>query len=56
MQSITVILLCAPEALTLAQQQLIAKAEKIFLQTFKHPSAETVQHHIDEVQSMDDLL
>ena len=56
MQSITVILLCAPEALTLAQQQLIAKAEKIFLQTFKHPSAETVQHHIDEVQSMDDLF
>lgn len=56
MQSITVILLCAPEALTLAQQQAIAKARSLFLQTDRHPSADAVRLYNSAFKTMDDLF
>lgn len=56
MQSITVILLCAPGALTLAQQQVIAKASSLCLQTERHPSADAVRLYNGAFHTMDDLF
>ena len=56
MQSITVIFLCAPGALTLAQQTVLAQSDTIFIQTLRHPCADTVRRYAGAVQSMDDLF
>ena len=56
MQGISVILLPAPGALTLEQQQTIADAKALYLQTQRHPSANTVRQHNAAFQTMDDLF
>ncbi|MEA4870563.1 MAG: nucleoside triphosphate pyrophosphohydrolase [Christensenella sp.] len=56
MQAITVIFLCAPNALTLEQQLAITRADALFLQTSHHPSAAVVESLYPNYRSMDDLF
>jgi len=56
MHTITIVILSAPAALTLAQQQALTSGQPIYLQTEKHPSAKVLQTlHLSAV-SMDDLF
>ena len=56
MQTITIVILPAPDALTIAQQSVLHSGQKLFLQTQKHPSADIlIKQHLSFV-SMDDLF
>jgi len=56
MQTITVVILPAPAALTLAQQQLLTSGQPLYLQTEMHPSAQVLQALDLHAVSMDDLF
>ena len=56
MQTITVVILSAPGALTLAQRQAISSASTVFIQTEKHPSVNVLRDMKREYISMDDLF
>ncbi len=56
MQTITIVILSAPAALTLAQQQKLTNGLPLFLQTEKHPSAKVLLDlHLAYI-AMDDLF
>ncbi|HML66955.1 MAG TPA: nucleoside triphosphate pyrophosphohydrolase [Clostridia bacterium] len=56
MQTITIVLLPAPAALTLAQQQTLTRGLPLFLQTEKHPSAKVLLDLHLAYTAMDDLF
>ena len=56
MQTITIVNLPAPGALTLAQQSALTSGQPIFLQTEKHPSAQVLRDRKLSFVSMDDLF
>ena len=56
MQTITIVILPAPAALTLAQQQVLTSGLPLFLQTEKHPSAKVLRDLNLIYSSMDDLF
>lgn len=56
MQTVTIVMLPAPNALTLVQKQAIERAQAIFLQTEQHPSAAAVRAFSRDCTSMDDLF
>ena len=56
MNTITIVILPAPAAFTLAQQQLLTSGLPLYIQTEKHPSAQVLKAlHLHAV-SMDDLF
>lgn len=56
MQTITIVMLPAPDALTLAQQSALLRGKQIFLQTERHPSAQIARNLNLAYRSMDDLF
>ncbi len=56
MQTVNIVLLPAPSALTLAQLRAIENAKMLFLQTEKHPSADAVRAISSAYTTMDDLF
>ena len=56
MHTITIVMLPAPSALTLAQQSAIQRAQALFVQTEKHPSAQIARELHADFTSMDDLF
>ena len=56
MHMITIVMLSAPSALTLAQNNALKSAQVLFLQTEKHPSAQIVRELHPSFSSMDDLF
>lgn len=56
MQTITIVILTAPAALTLAQEQALKSGLPLFLQTEKHPSAKVLLERKATFTSMDDLF
>ena len=56
MQTITVVVLPAPSALTLAQKQALSAAKTVWLQTERHPSAAAVRDMAPNLATMDDLF
>lgn len=56
MQTITVVILPAPGALTLVQRQAMSSAQKVFVQTEKHPSVHVLGELNRPYISMDDLF
>ncbi len=56
MQTITIVSIPAPAALTLAQQQTLTSGMPLFLQTEKHPSAQVLHDLHLAYTAMDDLF
>lgn len=56
MQTITIVILRAPAALTLVQEQALKSGLPLYLQTEKHPSAKVLLEHRVSFTSMDDLF
>lgn len=56
MHTITIVMLPAPDALTLAQQKTLLSGEPLFLQTERHPSAQFVRNLNLSYRTMDDLF
>lgn len=55
MFTITIVPLCAPDAMTVAAAHALRDADKLFLQTSEHPAAKTVLALGKPFTSMDDL-
>ena len=56
MQTITIVILRAPAALTLAQEQALKSGLPLYLQTEKHPSAKVLLEHRISFTSMAGIL
>lgn len=55
MSSITIAMIPAPGAITLSQQAALRQAERVFLQTERHPTANAVRSMDIPFETMDDL-
>ncbi len=56
MKTVTIVILPSPGALTAAQREAITGAERLFLQTEKHPSAQAVRALRRSYTPLDDLF